>query len=74
MENLLYPTHPIRSIVTGLSCFGKSLFLTNSVLNIFNEFNKIYIYSPSLRQDLYQKLIECFSKYIQIHIIPKILN
>ena len=35
---------------------------------------KIYIYSPSLHQDLYQKLIKCFSKYIRIHIIANILN
>ena len=34
----------------------------------------IYIYSPSLHQDLYQKLFKCFSNYIPIHIIPNILN
>ena len=34
---------------------------------------KIYIYSPSLHQDLYQKLIKCFNNYIPIHIIPNIL-
>ena len=39
-----------------------------------NDYNKIYIYSPSLHQDLYQKLIICFSNYIPIHIIPNILN
>ena len=39
-----------------------------------NEYDKIYIYSPSLHQDLYQKLIKCFSNYIPIHIIPNILN
>ena len=32
------------------------------------------IYSPSLHQDLYRKLIKCFSNYIPIHIIPNILN
>ena len=52
----------------------KSVLLTNLVLNIINEFDKIYIYSPSLHQDLYQKLINCFSNYIPIHIIPNILN
>ena len=30
----------------------------------------MYIYSPSLHQDLYQKLIKCFSNQIPIHIIP----
>ena len=43
-------------------------------MNNFNEYDKIYIYSPSLHQDLYQKLIECFSNYIPIHIIPNILT
>ena len=38
---------------------------------VINGFEKIYIYSPSLRQDLYQKLIKCFSNYIPIHIITK---
>ena len=32
------------------------------------------ITGPSLHQDLFQKLIKCFSNYIPIHIIPKILN
>ena len=34
----------------------------------------IYIYSPSLHQDLYQKLIKSFSNYIPIHIIQNIIN
>ena len=32
------------------------------------------MYSPSLHQDLYQKITKCFSKNIPIHIIPNILN
>ena len=43
-------------------------------LNNINEYDKIYIYSPSLHQDLYQKLIKCFTNYIPIHIFPNILN
>ena len=74
MEKFLYPTHPIRCIITGSSCSGKSVFLTNLILNIINEYDKIYIYSPNLHQDFYQKLIKCFSKYIPIHIKPNILN
>ena len=73
MENFLYPTHPVRCIITGPSNIGKSVFLTNLILNII-EYDKIYIYSPSLQQDLYQKLIKCFSNYIPIHIIPNVLN
>ena len=34
----------------------------------------MYIYSPSLHQDLYQKLIKCFSIYIPIHRIPNIIS
>ena len=74
MEKILYPNHPIRCIITGPSCSGKSVFLTNLILNIINEYDKRYIYSPSLHQKLYQKLIKCFNNYIPIHIIPNILN
>ena len=74
MEKFLFPIHPVRCIITGPSECGKSVFLTNSILNIINEYDKIYIYSPSLHQDLYQKLIKCFSNYIPIHIIPNILT
>ena len=61
-------------IITGPSECGKSVFLTNIILYIINEYDKIYIYSPSLHQDLYQRLIKCFSNYIPIHIISNILN
>ena len=74
MEKFLYPNHPVRCIITGPSSSGKSVFLTNLILNIVNEYDKIYIYSPSLHQDLYQKLIKCFSKYIPFQIITNILN
>ena len=74
MEKNLYPNHPVRCIKTGPSECGKSVFLTSLILNIINEYDKIYIYSPSLHQDLYQKLVKCFSNYIPINIIPSILN
>ena len=74
MEKFLYPTHPVRCIITGQSECSKPVFPTNLILNIFNEYNKIYIYSPSLHQDLCQKKIKCFSNYIPIHIFPNILN
>ena len=74
MEKILYPSHPVRCIITGPSECGKSYFLTILILNIINEYDKIYIYSPSLHQDLYQKLFNCFSKYIPIYIIPNISN
>ena len=73
-DKYLYPIHPVRCIITGPSECGKSVFLTNLILNIINEYDKIYIYSPSLHQDLYQRLIKCFINYIPIHIIQNILN
>ena len=74
MEKFLYPTHPVRCFITGPSARGKSVVLTNLILNIINEFEKLYIYSPTLFQDLYQKLNKCFSNYMPVHIIPNILN
>ena len=74
MEKIPYPNHPVRCIITGPSECGKSVFLTNLILKIVNENDKIYIYSPSLHQDLYQKLNKCFTNYIPIHIIPNFLN
>ena len=74
IDEKLYPNKPVRVIITGLSECGKSVLLTKLILNNINEYVKIYIYSPSLHQDLYQKLIKCLSIYIPIHIIPNILN
>ena len=51
----------------------QKLFLTNLILNIINEYDKINI-SPSLHPDLYQKLFNSFISYIPIHIIPNIIN
>ena len=74
MQKYLYLTHPVRCIITGPSECGKSVFLTYLILNIINEYDKIYIYPPSLHQDLYQRLIKCFSNCIPIYIIPNIRN
>ena len=72
MEENLYPTHPVRCIITGQSEYGKSVFSTNLISNIINEYDKTYTYPPSLHQGLYQKLINFLSNYIPIHIIPNI--
>ena len=74
MEKISYRAHPINCIITGPNNSGISVFLTNLILNIINEYDKIWIFSASLHQDFYQKLIKCFSNYIPINIIPNILN
>ena len=74
MEKFSYPNHQVGCIITGPSKVGVSVFLTNLILNIINEYDKIYIYSPSLHQDLYQKIFKCFTNFIPIHILPNILN
>ena len=74
MEKFLYPNHLVRCIITGPSECGKSVFLTNLILNIISEFNKIYIYSPCFHQVFYRKINNCFSNYIPINIIPIFLN
>ena len=38
----LYRNHPVRCIITRPSDCGKSVFLTNLILNIINEYDKIY--------------------------------
>ena len=68
MEKFLYPNHPVRCIITRPSESGKSVFLTNLFLNFVNELDKNYIYSPSLDQDLYQKIIKCFTVFKPSHI------
>ena len=74
MEKILDTSHPVRCIITGPSECGKSVFLTNLILNIINEFDIIYIYSPSLHQYSYQKLFKCFDNYIPNNIRPNNLN
>ena len=74
MVNDKNPTQPLRCFVCGPSNVGKSDFLTNLNLNINNEYDKTYNYSPSLHQDLNQKFIKCFSNFMPIHIVPNILN
>ena len=41
MEKFLYPTHPVRCIITGPSNLGKSVIITNLILNIINEYDEI---------------------------------
>ena len=74
MDNFLYPNHPVRCIITGPFECGKSVFLTNIISNIINEYDKIYKYSPIFHQLLYEKIIKCLRNYIPIHIFTNIVN
>ena len=51
MAKYLYPTPPVQCIITRSSDCGKSFFLTNPILNITIEYEKIYTYSQGLYQD-----------------------
>ena len=73
MQKFLNPPRPVRRIITGPSNIGEPVFLTKIVLNFTNEHVKKYIYSPSLHQELYQKLNKCFNNYISIHRLPNFL-
>ena len=74
MQKKLDPQHPVRCIITGPSDCAKSVFLTILFWNNINEYDKEYIYSPNLHQDLYKNIFECFTNFIPIHIIPNIFN
>ena len=74
MDNFLNPPHPHRVIITGPSGSGKTYFLANVILNISNDFSKLYIYSPSIYQELYQKLIKCLNAFLPLNVIQNILN
>ena len=55
MEKFLNLPHPDRVIIIGPSESDKSVFLTTLNLIFVNEFEKIFIYSPSLHQNIYVK-------------------
>ena len=44
-EKIFYPNHPVRCIITGPSECGKSVFLTNLILNIINEYDNMIKYT-----------------------------
>ena len=74
MEMILSPNHPVNCIVTGPSECGKSVRLTNLILNNINDHDKIYISSPSLHQDFLQKLLKCSGNFMPIHVITNLIN
>ena len=74
MEKILYPEIPVRCIISGKSNSGKSTLLFKILFNFINDFDKIYIYSPTIHQTNYQKLIKCFQSFLPLNIIDNILQ
>ena len=74
IEKLLYPQIPIRVIISGKSASGKSTLLLKILFNIINEFDKIYIFSPTIHQPTYQKLIKSFQNFLPLNVIQNILK
>ena len=73
MDSFLKPPHPGGIIHIGPSQGGKSICVTNLILNFINDFERIFTCSPYVHQDFYEILIECFSNFIPTDIIPTLL-
>ena len=74
MDKKLYPKTPVRVVISGPSGCGKTCLLTKLITEIINDFTEIYIYSLSIHQETYQKLIERFEQKISPKSISKILK
>ena len=74
MEKLLYPEKPIRCIISGKSASGKSTLLFKILFDIITDFNKIFIYSPTIHQPVYQTLIKCLESFIPLNVIKNVLE
>ena len=74
MEKYLYPEPPVRCIISGKSASGKSTLLFKILFNIINDFDKIFIYSPTIHQPVYRTIIKCFNKFLPLNIIQNILR
>ena len=74
MEKYLYPEPPVRCIISGKSASGKSTLLFKILFNIINDFDKIFIYSPTIHQPVYRTIIKCFNNFLPLNIIQNILR
>ena len=62
------PKLPMRSMLVGPSSSGKTVLLSNMILDIYRDcFSRIYIWSPSINVDSTWKPVK---DYIQDHIKP----
>ena len=74
MDKILYPEIPFRCLISGKSNSGKSTLLFKILFIIINNFDKIFIYSPTIHQTNYQKLIKCFQSFLPLNAIDNILQ
>ena len=74
MKIKLYPKSPVRVVISGPSGCGKTCLLIKLITEIIDDYTEIYIYSPSIHQETYTKLIECFEQKIPPISISKILK
>ena len=74
MHRTLYPKSPVRVVISGPSGCGKTCLLIKLITEIIDDYTEIYIYSPSIHQETYTKLIECFEQKIPPISISKILK
>jgi GTPase SAR1 family protein len=66
--NDVVPKLPMRSMLVGPSAAGKTVLLTNMILDIYRDcFSRIYIWSPSINVDSTWKPVK---DYIRDHIKP----
>ena len=67
-----YPESPVRSIISGKSASGKQLFKILFYIN--NDFDKFFIYSPTIHQLVYRTIIKCFNNFRPLNVIQNILK
>jgi len=66
--NDVVPKLPMRSMLVGPSGGGKTVLLTNMILDIYRDcFSRVYVWSPSINVDSTWKPVK---EYIQNHIKP----
>ena len=70
----MYPEKPVRCIISGKSASGKSTLLFKILFNIINDFDKLFIYSPTIHQPVYQTLIKCLESFIPLNVIKNVLE
>ena len=74
MEKHLYAEKHLKTILSGKTDSGISTLLFKILFNIINDFDKIYIFSPTIHQPSYQKIIKCFNSFLLLNVIQNILK